>query len=492
MRLIIENIKTKAVIGGKDGLLDFDVRQELHEYLRVKADNYRFSPAYREHRWDGFVNMLTPANYFATGFVPMVIKHFKELGVDVVLEDNRKELPTLNEVIDPYIGEIDSRDGKGAVTWVGRDYQVDMVRKVNNHTAGIYFPRGILDCATNAGKTSIAAMIVKNLSRKYKTVFMCSSQEIFKQSVDFFSQVIGEPVGQLKSGKFEPKWFTIVMAKTAYIQAKKSINIKKFLHDTEVLIVDESDEAGAKTYAKVLQDVKAGMRVFVSGTPLDAGRVANMTNIGLSGTKLGTITNKFLIEQGQSQDPLVEILLNDCLTKPCATYDIEDRTVIQGSTRKLQDMVKIIRKHNAEPTLITFTEIAHGEYILEYLQEQLPDIKIALVHGEHTERAENIEAFKQGEVQVLISSSILKRGANLKNIRVFIMAHGGKSVRDLKQFIGRALRHDGIHDTVHCYDWYDIGTWVGKHSQARIKTYRAEGFKVSLSYKAKKNGSPIY
>ena len=76
MKFIVENIKTTAVIGGRDNLLEIDLAKELREYLRVRPDGYSQSKAYGSHRWDGYRYFVSSKNEFLTGFLPLVLKHF--------------------------------------------------------------------------------------------------------------------------------------------------------------------------------------------------------------------------------------------------------------------------------------------------------------------------------------------------------------------------------------------------------------------------------
>jgi len=69
-----------------------------------------------------------------------------DLGIQVEVEDVRTNLPYLKKVLDTKVG-----------SWEFRDYQNDLVSKVHNYIVvggnEIYFPRGIIDAATNAGKS---------------------------------------------------------------------------------------------------------------------------------------------------------------------------------------------------------------------------------------------------------------------------------------------------------------------------------------------------
>jgi superfamily II DNA or RNA helicase len=84
----------------------------------------------------------------------------------------------------------------------------------------------------------------------------------------------------------------------------------------------------------------------------------------------------------------------------------------------------------------------------------------------------------------------LKKGANIPNIEVIVMAQAGKSVITVKQFLGRGLRTDGKNSELLVYDFYDEGNYVSTHSRQRIRMYRKEGFDVIEDYKTFR-GKPV-
>lgn len=495
MRVVVGNVSTKVIIGGTDYLLGFDVMETLRKYLRVKPDGYSYSEAYQEHNWDGYRYFITPKGEFATGYLPMVLSYMAELGVPCVIEDNRGELPKLKADMSNYVGYIDGEDwyglGNDEIGW----YQLEMAKKLNNYIKlpngdYMYFPRGILDCATNAGKNSIAALIVNNLERRYRTIFLVSSKDIYKQAVEFFSQVIGEPVGEINDRKFAPsEFFTVAMVKSLYSKAKKSINVKKLLFDTEVLFVDESDESGSKEYSRCLSYINAPMRIFMSGTPLEAKKVNNMVSIGLSGKVLGTVTNKFLIDNGFSQRPTVKIYLNVMPEFKFHTYTGEVDRHIHCSKQRADLICKLIEERKGKNILITFIEKKHGYFMYERIKELLPDLIVDIVHGEDKDRAIKLQNFKDGYIQVLLASMIVKKGLNIPIIRSIFMAQGGKSTITVKQLAGRGTRKDGIHDDVEFVEFYDMGKYVSKHSRQRIRIYKNEGFDIEYTFPCK-NGKP--
>ncbi len=492
MKLIVGNTKTRAVAGGSDNLLDIDVMAELKDYLKVRPKGYQHSPLYRKRQWDGWRRFITGKGEFATGFLPMVAVFLKDLGVSIEIEDERENLIKIIPEYDHYVGNINGED------WFGRDYQNNMVKKIDNYIQVgdqlLYFPRGIFDCATNAGKNSMSALIMKNVPKDAKIIFTVSSTVIYKQAVEFFTDVLdGERLGQVSSGKYEPSRVTVCMVKTLLNRAKESVNVRKWLNEVQVLIVDESDEAGAKDYSKVLSYIGAGMRIFVSGTPLDAGAVNSMVAVGLSGKVLGKVTNKQLIDMEVSQKPTINILLNETPNKPFMSYSTEMDEYIFNSLNRVKLIAGVVNKHSDKQILITFQNIEHGYFMFEHLK-QLCHSDIGIVHGTHKDFSCNrdftIEQFAKNKISVLLASMILKRGANIPNINVLVMAQAGKSKTTVKQVTGRGLRHDGVNDEVVVYDFYDEGKFVSEHSRKRIKVYKDEEFEVVYTFEQKR-GKPV-
>lgn len=485
MRIIVGNVECKIVYGGADHLLDIDVEKTLREYLRVRPENYSRSMAYRKHRWDGYRYFVTKDLRFATGFLPMVSSYLMSLGFDLDVEDQRTNLPILKEDFDETIGE-----------WTLRDYQKDMVLTIDHYIdvggKKLYFPRGIWDAATNAGKTSAIAGLYNNVENPV-ALFLLSKQDAFKQMVDYFSTMYS--VGQVRSGYAKFTDFTVAMAKTLLNRIeKKDMSVLTALAKVNVLFVDETHEAGASDYSKLLQRIPAGMRVFVSGTPLDnADPVNNLITIGLSGSILYRITNKELIAKGVSLNPKINILLN-----PLEGKDMHDNYVdayedlVKFSEGRMKLIGDLVEKHSDKQILITFKEKDQGKFIYEQLVKRFPYLQneSAYIHGESPNRYSAVEAFKKNKMQVLIASMILKQSINIPNIEVLIMAHGGKSKITLKQFIGRAIRDDGKNSEVIVYDFYDEGKYVSSHSKTRLAQYRSEEFDIEYHYDATPLGTP--
>ena len=302
-------------------------------------------------------------------------------------------------------------------------------------------------------------------------------------------------VGEIKSGKYRIEDFTVAMVKTlSNLIEKKSVTVLNDLARFNILVVDETHEAGAADYSYVLQHIPAGMRVFVSGTPLDShNAINNLITVGLSGQVLARVTNQQMIDLGVSQKPLVKIKY--CHTpdkRPALPYELEQELWVELSLHRATMIGDIVEEHGDKYIMISYTKKQHGYFLYDYLSKRFPQLQneMAVIHGTSPNRKTALELFKKGKLSILISSMILKQSLNIPIIEVLIMGQGGKSTITVKQLVGRAIRDDKVHDTVLIYDFYDEGEYIGLHSRKRIKIYRKEGFDIEFDYLCNVAGFP--
>lgn len=479
MRLLVGNIVTQVVQGGKDNLLEVSPEVSIKEYLSYKVDGYQFSQAYRKRRWDGKKSMLKYGK-FPTGMLPFVVKHLKEIGVEVVLEDARVGHPVFKgELITDFEG------------WKLMEHQKEVGNLIGREVEGIPFYRGIVNAATNAGKTLVIAGIHENLLRPW-TILVVDTLKTYQKTVEEFSEWF--EVGEISGSKYDLKPFTVAMVKTLSNSIKKSVNVKQDMKKFKVYMVDECHSAGNATHCHVAASLtEAAVRVYFSGTPLDTqNKEHNLKLIGNSGNIIKSISNKEMMDKGISLKVRVHIMLNRQSGNCLEVTEAYDKYVVYSEFR-MQDMVQIIGSiQKGKQILVSFKYHRHGEYLLKELQEYLPNVKMGMVHGDTANSSEQIEEFKNMNIQVLIASTILKQAVNIPCIEVIINAMGGKDKTTIKQFLGRGIRLNGDNTHLDYYDWFDDGNYVGRHSRARIKIYKQEEFEINFNYTHNSQYSPKY
>ena len=479
MKFIVGNVQTKVVIGGSDNLCKVDFMKELREYMRERPKGYGYSSAYREHKWDGYSYFITKAGFFATGFLPQVILYVKELcsSVQIEIVDERVNIPAFVQDAD-FVEDL----GNGIVM---RDYQTKVVKAVCDSMAeNIPFHRGVIDVATNGGKTVIMAGLIANITNP-KVLILIDRVLVFREMVEFFGQFWS--VGQIGGGQQEFKDITVCMAKTLH-NSMSSLNVQKKLNEYDVVIIDEGHKAASDTYVAIMKHINAGCRLIMSGTPLDMDdKCSKMIILGLTGRRLAKITNDEMIQAGVSQKPKVNIHLikDNAVILASTSYD-EQLNELYGSEIWLSKLLELLGNQD-KFTLVTFQFKKHGELIYDYLVKA--GVECEWTHGQDPERFDKIDNFKRGRTGTLIASMILKEGVNAPIIQRLVRMEVGKAKITTKQVVGRAIRTDGKSEEVEVHDFFIEGKYTGSHSIKRIGTYRNEGFEITFHYDTK-NGRP--
>ena len=482
MIISIDNIKSIITTGGADNLYG-DVFKQLREYMSVDVEGSFWARKNSKYKWDGKRYFITEKRReMATGFLPMLLKHIDRTypELEVTLEDDRKSLPKFTK---EFISQIGNFKMEGIY-----DHQARIVKAFNNYIdfrgQKIYFPRGICDAATNAGKTVIMAGVKENLTTQPSMLVLIHNKQVFSELFNFFKNVY-PVVGQINQKTYDPQDVTIAMIQTLYSRID-SMQVRKDLNNFRVLAIDECHRSGAKSYAKVLQYCNAGVRIGLSGTALDSGNVVNkMIAIGLTSHRLEKITKRELMDKGVSTNVEVHIhLCNTILYKPLIDYKDIQRECIYESVER----ASIIWKNITDGyVLAAVDKIEHGRILHKHLLSLAKgsDKIVALTHGQDPNQIEVVDAFKRGEIDILISTAILQEGVNLPLVNQTYYCGGGKSVISLKQWMGRSERLLKGKEVAYFHDFYDIGKFIRKHSEERIRAYKKEELKVVEHYDPK-------
>ena len=117
------------------------------------------------------------------------------------------------------------------------------------------------------------------------------------------------------------------------------------------------------------------------------------------------------------------------------------------------------QRRTGYPLLIFASEIKKGEKLKEILQEQFPNENIGFVSSVTENRLEQVQAFRDGELTILISTTILERGVTFPCVDVFVVEAnhrlftkssliqiGGRVGRSMDRPTGELLFfHDGLN-----------------------------------------------
>lgn len=478
MKILINNNKSRL-----KGPAKFIIKLRNHPLFAVRVPGAFFSPAWQTRRWDGYMRFINEAGLLSTGKVFQAIKLLKEWEQPVELIDERAES------VKP---KLIPRELNGATL---RKYQWECLKTIKyNKLGNLRFPRGIGRAATNAGKTILTAGIYKMYDQE--TLYLVNSKELFHQMLEELEAFIPGEVGYLSSDKGE-KWnkFMVVMVQTAKNRIKKvGPKLAKF----KVVIVDECDLATSATFTKVLDyTYNAYVRIGLSGSALAdlRDKIKNEKLRGLFGDVLFEITNKQLMDEGWSSKVRATILQGNTTVKEKGDYITEARYGIIENKERNSKIVARVKHHTRRKRLPILIICKHHDHIkLLYkkvlkrcstIGDVLFGLKVDWVHHERKDRARVVKEFKDGKVDILVGSYILKRGKNFPLMKAIINAGGGDSIANVLQILGRATRKHKSKEFTYIDDFYDKGHYIRRHSLHRFTTYKNEQIEMLIRYDKK-------
>lgn len=481
--------KTKLVVGiitSRIVNLDAKYINKLSKVLSAKMPGHEFSYKFQSGQWDGTMKfMIRPANKFPTGLVQRVIKflHKNNIEFEVVNEmtsniDNIEEIP---------IGYKLCKEKEL------RNYQVESVNNTINNTLDgtLLFPRGIINLATNAGKTTVAETIMRLMipqlkKKKMNLLFVTHSKEIAFQAKKSIEKDLRIKCGFIGDGNWDVRTITIALIPTLYSRLKKNNKeFKELVKTTLGFIADEVHHSSSTSWYDVLNKfVNAPLRIGLTGTVDTKNPVNNMRLHACTGNILMKVTNEFLIENGFSARPIcIMFYVSEPDLDGIYYQDAYSSCIVENEERNGL-IYEIANKEtcNNNKVLVLVERLEHGNII----QNKLKKLNNKVVHFTHgklsgDERQFLLEQLKVGKIDVLISSSILDEGVDVSGINAIIYARGMKSSRKLLQGIGRGLRKKEDNSCLRFYDFIDdTHMKLLEHSLERNDTLENEGFTVKL------------
>lgn len=469
----------------------------LNTELSVREPNYYFNPLYRSGRWDGYYRPYNLSNnILPTGLLPQAIDKLQEIDEQYTIIDTRKNPKYLEQTYSD-IELIQSRKQL-------RDYQVQSVNDfVKSQVENLPWQRGVLNLATNAGKTVIAEAIVQELYDKIpagkRFLFVTHSKEIAYQAKKSFENDLGISVGFIGDGKWKEDKFTIAMIPTMMSKLKKEDIVFTELSQNVIgFIGDEIHHSSSNSWIQVLNAFEhAVVRLGLTGT-VDTGNPANQLKLfGVTGGVITKVSNEYLIDRGFSAKP-------ECFMVTIDYPDINQNVRYAFSTNgddelSYQDayfkgivsnayrnyIIAHICQREYEQggqILILVERVDQGVLIGNMLDTINAELSHVFLHGDLSsgERQIGLQRLTDGDVDVVISTAILDEGVDVPNINALVYARGMKSNRKLLQGIGRGLRRKSDGSSVHVYDFIDdTHDALLQHSLQRYNVMKAENFEIS-------------
>jgi len=426
----------------------------VRDLCRARPDGYVFMPKFKSGRWDGYISLMKGMNKFPSGFETFVVGALLKKGIEFTLH-KKMQLPWVAAT---------KYDLNGIAF---RDYQLNAINSM------LLVGRGIAKMATNSGKTEVMAGIIKALGIP-KTVVVLHRKELLHQTADRFEKRLGIEVGRIGDGVWDVKTVTVAMVQTLSIRGIKGDPFK----GNELVMIDECHHASSDQMMDVLYEIPGGYRFGFSGTPLKYDALSDMKLIGMTGGVIVDVSNEYLVDEGFSAKPIVEIHTiesNDEDDWELKYQDAYSKLVVNNAERNqiIADFANTFRGL----VLVLVDRIEHGN-ILSRLT-----FGSTFVSGSDSSkhRQQVLDDMRVSNRGIVIASPIFNEGVDVPSVDAVVIAGGGVSHVNLLQKIGRGMRAKGGDNTLTILDFIDdTNMYLLEHSDGRISTYVREGFQTKL------------
>ncbi len=338
--------------------------------------------------------------------------------------------------------------------------------------------RFIIQMPTGSGKTRTAMEIISDTFLEAKddnftVVWMAHSEELCEQAFESFCEVWQHVAN--KSVKVKKAWgahdvnlrepgMTFIVAGFAKLnnRLEKEVGLSQILSSrTHLIVVDEAHKTIAPTYANAINNVRGNSTRTIMEESEELADFYFSDLIGIEGLDDKSPT-KYLRELGVlSSVDYVPIQTNiDFQLTPAAIKRLEKdldfspqflREVGGDEVRNAEITKRLLSEARSDKRIILFAcSVEHSKFISALLSYY--GIKSAHVDGstKSSRRAQIIQEFKSGELQVLCNFGVLSTGFDAPNTDVVCIARPTASAVLYSQMIGRGLRGPAIGGTKNC------------------------------------------
>ena len=263
----------------------------------------------------------------------------------------------------------------------------------------------------------------------------------------------------------------------------KHVTLKRYLESVGLYILDEAHRGSGSQFQETIKAMpNAYYRIGVTATPWMKTDLENLKLAAVTGEVIYEVSVEDLVKRDLLAKPLVKFIriTEPVLPKSWKYPKVLKAGIIENTPRNkriIEETFKLVAAGCR--VLILVEKIEHGQRLFRALDVISGDlIRCAYIHGSKSgeERQKAIKGIGTGEINVLISSTILDEGVDAPDLSAVILAGGGKSSIKTYQRIGRGMRNkkDGPNE-VYIVDFVDFShKYLTAHSLERFQAIRNE------------------
>lgn len=336
---------------------------------------------------------------------------------------------------------------------------------------------GAVELPTGSGKSACITQLVKDYG--LKTIVMTPSRSITEQIYEELCLRFGKnKIGKFSGTKKEANKLITVATGQSLTRINQESKEFQELSKVEMFIADESHSVPADTFEAVCMGVasKAPYRFFFSATQLRTDG-CEMILKGITGPVVYRKTFRELVAEGYLAEPKFRIFKvnSDGMTnRQDVNHETRKQLFENPNVAKLAAQIadKSVQQANRK-TLILIDELVQYDIIKNYLGTAH---KFICGATKQSERAEIIKDFNEGSLMLLVGTSAISTGVDLKPTESLIYLQGGMSEIQVKQAIGRGTRITPGKKDVWVSDFMVLNSrHMERHVKTRMKIYETLG-----------------
>ena len=343
-------------------------------------------------------------------------------------------------------------------------YQLRLKDQVLHHFLNNQHSKTLTTMPTGAGKTVLAMEVVIDLFRTYrvnskdvlKIGWFVDSKELCEQSLKSF-QKLWKQKGDRKV--MAQRYFSpfknldnrsenqITFASFSLLSARRTDNdLKAFLSDLDLVIIDEAHGSNAQTYAEVIDDYKKlnkdGKILGLTATPFRNDDDEYQTLKGMFNTYLELTNSK----NNTVTSPIEYLVNKKYLAK--INFQVLNATRGDSQSEYYNDLHDIVKSEcqkiisNKKNSIIFAESLSHAIALNIFLKNN--NIENELIVGEtpNTKRKEYLDRFgdEKDSLSILINFDILATGIDVPGLNSIMILRNIQSAIIALQILGRAMR----------------------------------------------------
>ncbi|WP_050679031.1 DEAD/DEAH box helicase family protein [Exiguobacterium acetylicum] len=404
-------------------------------------------------------------------FMDLYLSESAEELNPVVLEAYRQEYAARQYVAEP---EVEYDEGTVVVTTEILPHRVqEEALQALRETMEEGRTRALAVLATGLGKTYLSAFFAGDFTR---VLFLAHQKELLLQVERSFQKV--NPAWQtgfyIGSDRTVTETTEIVFASVQTLAQKR--HLERFAHDQfDLIIVDEFHHAAATSYRKIIDHFTPRFLLGLTATPdrMDGADVYAIChhNVAFQMHFTAAIAEGFLT-------PFHYYGIHDTIDysqirRIGRTYDASQLEHRQLDREVADNIYHSWEKHRQTKTIGFCSSIKQAEYLAQVFRDK-GTTAFALT-GQTTNRAKYMQAFEQGEIDVLFTVDLFNEGVDIPKVDTLLFCRPTESVAIYTQQIGRGLRL--AQDKSHCVIIDLIGNYRNVETKLKLLGTMKESFK---------------